>query len=56
MSCNHAALKLDPIAWAALRLVGRQEVPAGEGPDEPAYVLEHRDCPCGSTLAIEVQP
>lgn len=47
--CDHAALKRDDAAWAALRFVGIQ--PAYR--DEPA--LELRDCPrCLSTLARPV--
>lgn len=43
-------------SWMALPIVGTQFVPAGDGPDEPEYWLELRDCPCGSTLAIELRP
>lgn len=39
-------------AWRALRLVGIQEIPAdAHGPEER---LELRDCPCGSTIAVEL--
>jgi len=43
----HDAIKSDPAAFAALKLVGQQQVP-----HEPP--LELRNCPrCHSTLAIE---
>jgi hypothetical protein len=47
---DHAAVKADPAAWAALELVGHQRI---EG--EP--VLELRLCSeCRTTLAIEIDP
>jgi hypothetical protein len=47
----HEALKRSPEAWRHLALVGKQ--PAFD-PDRPGLMLELRNCPCGSTLAIEV--
>jgi hypothetical protein len=42
-----------PGEWELLRYVGTMGVPAGEDPEaEPAYELEMRDCPCGSTLSV----
>lgn len=41
----HEDLKLDPIRWEGLDLVGYQEY------DDNEY-LELRNCPCGSTIAI----
>lgn len=40
--------------WSALRLVGVQHTPADE--HGPAEALELRDCPCGSTLSLRVDP
>jgi hypothetical protein len=48
-SCDHDALKRDPVKWAALRPVGVQESGSGDEPD-----VELRDCPCGSTLGVEL--
>ena len=41
--------------WAKLPLVGRQTVPEGVN-GEPEYILEMRNCPCGSTRSIEIAP
>jgi hypothetical protein len=38
--------------WEALPLAGRQTIDLDDG--EEGYALEFRNCPCGSTLAIEV--
>lgn len=49
---DHAAVKADATAFSLLKFVGRQHTPADEyGPEE---LLELRDCPCSSTLAIDV--
>lgn len=50
---DHAALKADPAAWAALELVGVQVTPEDE--DGPEERLELRNCLCGSTLARLVE-
>lgn len=49
---DHAALKRSATAWAALRYVGRQYLPADDS--GPELALELRDCACGSTLCTEV--
>jgi hypothetical protein len=49
---SHEALTRDPAAWAKLKFVGIQHLPAWG--DEPAYALELRNCQCGSTLSIRV--
>lgn len=48
---DHAALKLDAAAWAALPFVGLQKTYADPG--EPSH-LEMRNCACGSTLCVPV--
>lgn len=45
---NHTAIKRDDKMWQTLVFVGVQHVEASG--DEPAYTIELRDCPCGSTL------
>lgn len=50
----HEAMKLDPIAWAALTFVGVQSFAAED--DEPASALEMRNCHCHSTLCKSVAP
>lgn len=41
--------------WLHLEFKGFQEAPAGNDPvAEPAFTLELRDCPCGSTISAEV--
>lgn len=45
----HAAIKADPVAYAALDYVGTQRIPADAS--GPAYDLEHRNCHCGGTLS-----
>lgn len=50
----HEALKADPVAWPALRLIGVQRFEA-EG-DEPAEALEMRNCHCQSTICKVVSP
>jgi hypothetical protein len=49
---HHAALKLDPDAWARLEFNGMQ---SAFDPKRPDRQLELRTCTCGSTLAIEVE-
>jgi hypothetical protein len=51
-SSVHEAIKLNPVAWARLPVIGISRIPAGETWD--AYDLVHANCACGSTLAIEV--
>jgi len=47
MTCDHAALKRDPFAWALLPFVGLQRL--------PGMLLELRNCRhCHSTVAVEV--
>lgn len=46
---KHDKLKADPVAWKGLFYVGIQEV-------DETYSLELRNCPCGSTIAIRVEP
>jgi len=46
MTCDHAALKRDVIAWSLLPFVGLQRM--------PGMLLELRNCQCGSTVAVEV--
>jgi hypothetical protein len=43
---NHDALKQDPAVWASLPFVGIQ--------GDEVEMLELRNCPCGSTLAVVV--
>lgn len=38
--------------WFGLPLVSVERIPAGE--DGPAFWMEQRNCPCGSTRAIEI--
>jgi hypothetical protein len=45
---QHAAMKTDDAIWYSLEPIGMQEIEAFE--DEPAEVLEMRNCACGSTL------
>lgn len=46
--CDHAALKRDPVRWAALPLVGVM--------DDDEEKLELRNCTaCMSTLAVEIK-
>lgn len=40
------------VAWRKLKFVGRNVTP--EDDEGPAVTLELRNCPCGSTIAIEV--
>jgi|GEM_PF-3957197 len=40
--------------WSALELVGHQPVPAEH--DEPAMLLELRNCRCGSTISVDLGP
>lgn len=56
MSCtrDHAALKRDASAWSTLLYRGVQVVDPDDG--LPPDVLELRDCTCGSTLAININP
>ena len=41
---------LDEAAWRELRLVGGMDP---EDDERPEYILELRNCICGTTLAIE---
>lgn len=58
MKCpvDHARAKRETGEWLKLAYVDRMSVPAGEGPDEPAYTLELRNCACGSTISRRVTP
>lgn len=49
--CTKCGKRYDARAWTELPLVGRQAVDADD--QGPAYVLELRNCRCGSTLAVE---
>jgi hypothetical protein len=40
-------------SWRALPFVGRQHTPKDDY--GPAETIEMRNCPCGSTLAVEVE-
>jgi hypothetical protein len=53
VTCDHDAIKADPVRWAALGDVHIQRIPADEY--GPALVLEQRNCTCGSTLAVEIK-
>lgn len=44
----------DGKGWGELDYVGTQQVP--EGDDGPAEAYEFRNCPCGSTLAVDITP
>jgi len=48
----HEALKLDDAAWSALVRIGAMP---DEDDDGRPFVLELRNCPCGSTLAREIR-
>jgi len=51
--CTCCGNEYDLGCWMTLEYVGAQRVAAG-GPGEPAYTIEHRNCPCGTTLCIEL--
>ena len=54
MTCDHAALKRDPVRWAALPLLGR--MPTYDDAPGAARELELRTCEiCKSTLAVEIK-
>ena len=49
-ACNGCGKPYTFSTWKTLPYVGRQVIPAGEDEaKEPAYVLEHRNCPCGES-------
>ncbi len=50
---NHAELKVDPVRWASLELVGTHHLE--QAGDEPAEDIELRNCSCGSTLGKVVK-
>ena len=49
----HDALKRSPLAWQRMEYVGRQPT---YDPERPGVQLELRNCSCGSTLAVEIEP
>ena len=54
MTCDHAALKRDPVRWAALPLVGR--MPTYDDAPGAARELEMRTCTvCRSTIGVEIK-
>lgn len=53
VQCTKCGRQHDPRQWQELKFVGNQPVEADE--EGPAYVLEMRNCPCGSTLAIDLK-
>lgn len=47
--------RYDEAGWAALPLVGRITYEHDDGQESARETLEHRNCPCGSTMAVEVE-
>lgn len=51
--CTKCERQYDMRQWQQLPLIGNQPVEADE--EGPAYVLECRNCNCGSTLAVDLK-
>lgn len=55
ISCSACPAQYSPDAWKLLEHIGDMDVPAGDDPaTEPSYKLEMRNCPCGTTICLEV--
>lgn len=53
-TCDACSRVHDAAAWLALPCIGEQRVPATD--DQPAEVLELRNCTCGSTISVRRDP
>lgn len=53
VQCTKCSRQHGPRQWQELPLIGTQPVEADE--EGPAYTLEMRNCPCGSTLAVDLR-
>ena len=51
--CSCCEVSYTKAQWERLPLVGHQPIPAGEH-YEPPFTLELRNCPCGTTLAVNL--